>query len=115
NELKPTPDTVVPVDTNGTPMVTALAYAGLGDKENALKQAQQALKDYETDAIGKAQTETMVAQIQAQLGNRDPAIGALPHLLEAPAGVTTADLKFNPFWDPLRKDPRFQKLANTQP
>jgi TolB-like protein/Tfp pilus assembly protein PilF len=111
-ELKPTPDTVVAVDANGSPMLPALAYAGLGEKEMALKQAQQALKDYETDAIGKAQTEIAVAQVQAQLGDRDAAIAALPHLLEVPAGVTTADLKFNPFWDPLRKDPRFQKLCD---
>jgi TolB-like protein/Tfp pilus assembly protein PilF len=110
-ELKPTPDTVVAVDANGSPMLPALAYAGLGEKEMALKQAQQALEDYETDAIGKAQTEIAVAQVQAQLGDRDAAIAALPHLLEVPAGVTTADLKFNPFWDPLRKDPRFQKLC----
>jgi TolB-like protein/Tfp pilus assembly protein PilF len=110
-ELKPTLDTVVAVDANGSPMLPALAYAGLGEKEMALKQARQALKDYETDAIGKAQTEIAVAQVQAQLGDRDAAIAALPHLLEVPAGVTTADLKFNPFWDPLRKDPRFQKLC----
>jgi hypothetical protein len=25
--------------------------------------------------------------------------------------ITVADLKFNPLWDPLRKDPRFQKLC----
>jgi TolB-like protein/Flp pilus assembly protein TadD len=111
NELKPTPETVVPADANLTPIWLALAYAGLGEKENALKQAQQALKDYETDAIGKAQTETAVAQIQAQLGDREAAIAALPHLLEVPAGVITADLKFNPLWDPLRKDPRFIKLT----
>jgi tetratricopeptide (TPR) repeat protein len=111
NELQPTPDTVVPADANGSPILPAQAYAGLGQKENALKQAQQALKEYETDAIGKAQTETAVAQIQAQLGDHDAAIAALQHLLEVPAGVTTADLKFNPFWDPLRKDPRFQKLS----
>src|SRR5205823_6193523 len=92
NELKPTPDTVVPPDANISPMLPALAYAGLGEKELALKQAQQALKDYETDAIGKAQTEIAVAQIRAQLGDRDAAIAALPHLLEVPAGVTTADL-----------------------
>jgi TolB-like protein/Tfp pilus assembly protein PilF len=115
NELKPTPETIVPADANGTPIWLALAYAGLGEKENALKQAQQALKDYETDAIGKAQTETAVAQIQAQLGDREAAIAALPHLLEVPAGVTTADLKFNPLWDPLRKDPRFQRLVPSQP
>jgi tetratricopeptide (TPR) repeat protein len=111
NELKPTPESVVPADANLTPIWLALAYAGLGEKENALKQAQQALKDYETDAIGKAQTETAVAQIQAQLGDREAAIAALPHLLEVPAGVITADLKFNPLWDPLRKDPRFIKLT----
>jgi TolB-like protein/Tfp pilus assembly protein PilF len=111
NELKPTPDSIVPADANGTPIWLAQAYAGLGEKENALKQAQQALRDYETDAIGKAQTEAAVAQIQAQLGDRDAAITALPHLLEVPAGVTTADLKFNPFWDPLRNDPRFQSFV----
>jgi hypothetical protein len=83
----------------------------LGQKENALKQAQQALKEYETDAIGKAQTGTAVAQIQAQLGDHGAATAALQHLLEVPAGVTTADLKLNPFWDPLRGDPRFQKLC----
>ena len=114
NELKPTPDTVVPPDANISPMLPALAYAGLGEKEMALKQAQQALKDYETDAIGKAQTEVAIAQVQAQLGDREAAITALPHLLEVPAGITTADLKFNPFWDPLRNDPRFQKLCQDQ-
>ena len=112
NELKPTPDTVVPPDANISPMLPALAYAGLGQKEMALKQAQQALKDYETDAIGKAQTEIAVAQVQAQLGDRDAAIAALPHLLEVPAGITPADLRFNPLWDPLRKDPRFQKFIS---
>src|SRR5262249_7342974 len=93
NELSPTPDSNVPADANGTPMLLALAYAGLGEKEDALKRAQQALKAYETDAIGKAQSEVVVAQMQAQLGDRESAIAALPHLLEVPAGVTTADLK----------------------
>jgi len=55
-----------------------------------------------------------VAQVQAQLGDLEAAIAGLPHLLEVPAGLTTADMKFNPFWDPLRKDPRFQKLVGQQ-
>jgi TolB-like protein/class 3 adenylate cyclase/Tfp pilus assembly protein PilF len=115
NELKPTPDSDVPADANGTPIVLAQAYAGLGDKESALKQAQKALKDYESDTIGKPLTEVAVALIQAQLGEPDAAIAVLPHLLEVPAGVTAADLKFNPFWDPLRKDSRFQKLCEGKP
>jgi hypothetical protein len=33
-----------------------------------------------------------------------------------PAGLTKANLKLDPLWDPLRKDPRFQKLiAERQP
>jgi len=35
----------------------------------------------------------------------------LPHLLEVPNGETRGDLRINPLWDPLRKDPRFQKLV----
>ncbi len=113
--IKPKPDSPVPPDANGTPNTLALAYAGLGEKEKALEQAQRAIKDYETDAVNKPWSETTLAQIQARFGDRDAAIAALPHLLEVPAGITTSDLKFNPFWDPLRKNPRFQKFANTQP
>ncbi len=36
--------------------------------------------------------------------------------LEVPAGLTIANLKLDPFWDPLRKDPRFINLiAEPQP
>jgi TolB-like protein len=108
--IKPTPDTIVGPDANGTPANLALAYAGLGEKDKALEQAQRAVKDYDNDAVNKPQTETVLAQIQARFGDHDSAIAALPHLLEVPAGITTADLRFNPLWDPLREDPRFQKL-----
>ena len=69
------------------------------------------MKDYEGDAVNQPQNEVMLAQIQARFGDIDSAISALPHLLEVPAGITVADLKFNPLWDPLRKDPRFEKLC----
>ncbi len=110
-EIKPTPDTVVRPDANGTPSVLAQAYAGLNEKEKALQQAAQAVKDYDGDAINQPQAEVPLAQIQARFGDVDAAIGALPHLLEVPAGLTIANLKFDPLWDPLRKDPRFQKLC----
>jgi hypothetical protein len=94
------------------PSFLALAYAGLGNKEKALKQARQAVSDYDTDAVAKPPAEATLAQIQGRFGDIDSAIAAIPHLLEVPAGITRADLRFNPFWDPLRKDPRFQKLAS---
>jgi TolB-like protein/cytochrome c-type biogenesis protein CcmH/NrfG len=109
-EIKPTPATVVGPDANGTPSVLAQAYAGLNEKEKALQQAAQAVKDYDGDAVNQPQAEAPLSQIQARFGNHDSAIAALPHLLGVPAGITVADLKFNPLWDPLRKDPRFQKL-----
>jgi tetratricopeptide (TPR) repeat protein len=109
------PETVVGPDANGTPTILALAYAGLGEKEKALAQAQQALKDYSSDAVFKPSAEITLAQVQAHFGDLDPAIAALPHLLEVPAGLNIATLKLDPLWDPLRKDPRFQKLLAGEP
>jgi TolB-like protein/Tfp pilus assembly protein PilF len=114
-ETKPTPDTPVPADATGTPNLLALAYAGLGDKAKALEQAQRAVKDYDTDAVNKPGAEITLAQIQAHFGDRDAAIAALPHLLEVPAGLTIAELRLDPFWDPLRGDQRFQKLIAGSP
>ena len=88
------------------------AYAaGLGEMAKALEQAHRAVKDYDTDAVNKPAAEIALAQIQARFGDHDAAIAALPHLLAVPAGLTIANLKLDPFWDPLRKDPRFQKLS----
>ena len=112
--IKPTSDTVVGPDANGMPMILALAYAGLGEKEKALKQAQQALKDYANDQVSKPQAEYTLAQVQARFGDNDTAIAALPHLLQVPAGLTKTNLKLDPLWDPLRKDPRFEKLCQEQ-
>ncbi len=108
--IKPTPDTVVVPEANGIPSTLAMAYAGLGEKQKALDQARQAIKDYETDSVNKPLAEIALAQIQAQFGDLDSAIAVLPHLLQVPAGITPADLRFNPMWDPLRKDPRFEAL-----
>jgi TolB-like protein/Flp pilus assembly protein TadD len=110
HETKPTADTIVKPEANGLPSTLALAYAGLGEKEKALQQAGQAVKDYETDAVNKPGAEIVLAQLQARFGQTDAAIAALPHLLQIPAGLTVANLNYDPMWDPLRKDPRFAKL-----
>jgi tetratricopeptide (TPR) repeat protein len=110
-EIKPSPEAIVRVDQTFLPCALALAYAGLGDKDKALAQARQAVLDYQDDCIDKPQAEITLAQIEAQLGDIDSAIAALPHLLEVPAGITPGLLRIDPFWDSLRKDPRFEKLC----
>jgi len=114
-EIKPTPETVVVPDANGTPQTLALAHAGLGEKQQALEQAHHAVVDYATDAVNLPPAQVVLAQIQARFGDLDSAIAALPHLLAVPAGIAPADLRYNPIWDPLRKDPRFQALYEGKP
>jgi hypothetical protein len=49
--------------------------------------------------------------------NLDRAVPLLQHALAAPAhtSLTPAFLRLDPFWDPVRNDPRFDKLANPRP
>ena len=109
--MKPTPDSAVVVDARNLPCYLAWVYAGLGEKEKALEQARQAIANYDGDALAKPFAETALAIVEAQTGDIDSAISALPHLLEVPNGETRGDLQINPLWDPLRKDPRFEKLC----
>jgi tetratricopeptide (TPR) repeat protein len=109
--MKPTPDAVVVVDARTLPCYLAWVYAGLGEKDKALEQARRAIADYANDALAKPFAEQSIAIAQAQTGDIDSAIAALPHLLEVPNGETRGDLRINPMWDPLRNDTRFQKLV----
>jgi TolB-like protein/class 3 adenylate cyclase/Tfp pilus assembly protein PilF len=109
--MKPTPDSVVVIDARKLPCYLAWVYAGLGEKEKALEQARHAITDYDNDALVKPFAEASLAIVEAQTGDIDSAIAALPHLLEVPNGEIGSELQLNPLWDPLRKDARFQKLC----
>jgi hypothetical protein len=47
----------------------------------------------------------------AWMGERDRALEQLEILAKIPAGLSYGDLRFNPCWDPLRGDKRFDKIV----
>src|SRR5437763_15379531 len=99
----------------------ALANMGVGDKAAALALSEQAMTvlPLEKDAVDGPAPIEIFARVAAQLGERDRAIAALQKLLSIPSEgalasrvpLTPALLRLDPMFDPLRNDPRFQKLA----
>ena len=110
--IKPTPDSQVRIDEARSLEYLALAQAALGDRQAALDTAAQAVEAYRDDAVTHADTEIVQAMVQAQVGEHEAAIAALPHLLQIPAGLTLGRLRYEPLLDPIRDDPRVQKLLS---
>jgi hypothetical protein len=89
----------------------ALAYGALGDKAEAFATA--ALLPASKDAVRAAYFTKTMAGIAVQTGDKNLALEQLAASAQHPAGVTYGDLKLNPRWDPLRGDPRFEKIVTS--
>ncbi len=94
-------------------MVLALSYAGLGRKEDALREGNRAVEilPEAKDALNGPIFKVSFARIHTILGNHEEAIALLEHSLETIGGVTVNELRFDPTWDTLRAEPRFRKLV----
>lgn len=93
-------------------MVLALIYAGLGRKEDALREGNRAVEllPETTDALNGAILKISLARIHTIVGNHEEAIALLERSLGTIGGATVNELRFDPTWDALRSNPRFRAL-----
>ena len=91
-----------------------LILAGLGEKNAAIAEGKHAVEllPESQDAFDGPKMAVHLAQIYAWTGESDEALQLLDRSLNTPNGVTVPSLRFDPIWDPLRSDPRFQALID---
>ena len=91
----------------------AIVHAGLGRKEEAFQEARHAVEllPMSRDTVSGTQMVRNLALVYCWTGETDHAIEQLSLVTTRPSDVSYGELKFDPGWDPLRGDPRFEKIV----
>jgi serine/threonine-protein kinase len=89
-----------------------IAYAGLGRKEDALREGKLGVKllPVTKEAWRGLYRVEALAKIYVMVGEFDAAIDQLEYLLSIPSEMSIPLLRLDPAWDPLRDHPRFKRL-----
>jgi TolB-like protein/Tfp pilus assembly protein PilF len=100
-------------DDAGALSVLGLIDAALGRNEEALREGRRAIEllPVEKDRLNGGRIIVYLAMIAAWIGDKDLACQQLSAALEYPTSPTYGQLKLLPTWDPLRGDPRFEKIV----
>jgi serine/threonine-protein kinase len=91
----------------------AMAYAGLGRKDEAIHQGTLAVDErpISVDAVAAPPIMESLARVYTMLGEKEKALDLLEKISVVPFGPSRSHLKMNPCWDELHNDPRFQQLT----
>src|SRR5262249_60835800 len=98
----------------GPPLVVlGLIDAALGRTDEALREGRRAIEilPVEKDAVNGPLMIEYFAMIAAWVGDKDLACQQLTIAVRYPSSLSYGQLKLSPFWDPLRGDPRFEKIV----
>jgi tetratricopeptide (TPR) repeat protein len=87
-----------------------LIDAYLGRKEEALREGQRAVELAARDPLEGVRQVANLAMIAAWVGDKDLAFEQLEKIIRRPSYLSYGTLKLFPWWDPLRGDPRFERI-----
>jgi eukaryotic-like serine/threonine-protein kinase len=90
----------------------ASAYAGLGmtDQARELASLEAVKQELSKDHYMGPNYYWDSASVYAEIGEAEKSIEILDYLLSIPAGVSVPILRIDPAWDPLRKNPKFERM-----
>lgn len=93
--------------------VLGMIDAALGKKEDAIREGRRAVEllPVAEDSITGALLSVHLAVIYAWTGEKDLALEQLATAARLPGDLSYGFLRLHPYWDPLRSDPRFEKIV----